>query len=49
MQIAGSCRLESILVSKEDELLMAQVIDGVIDGAAYRRALAEQYKKANAE
>lgn len=48
-QIAGSCRLEAIKVSKEDELLMAQIIDGVVDGAVYRQKLAKKYKEANAK
>lgn len=49
MQIASSCRLESIAVSKDDESLMAQIVDGVVDGAAYRRELAKKYIEANAK
>ncbi len=48
-QIAGSCRLESIAVSKDDELLMAKIVDGEIDGAVYRQHLVEKYKAINSK
>ena len=48
MQIAGSCCLEAITVTKDDELLMSKIIDGEIDGATYRREMARQFREANA-
>ena len=46
-QIAGSLRMEGILVSPRDESLMAAIIEGKVSIAEQRRRLVEQYKKQN--
>ncbi len=46
-QIAGSLRMEGIVVSVRDESLMAGIVDGKINAAEQRQRLVEQYKKQN--
>lgn len=47
-QIAGSLRMEGIVVSVRDESVMAGIVDGKINAAEQRQRLVEQYKKQNA-
>ena len=47
-QVAGSLRMEGIVVSARDEQLMAAIIDGKANAADERRRLVEQLKKQNA-
>ena len=47
-QIAGSLRMEGIVVSARDESVMADIVDGKINAAEQRQRLVEQYKKQNA-
>ena len=46
-QIAGSLRMEGIVVSVRDESVMAGIVDGKIHAAEQRQRLVEQYKKQN--
>ena len=46
-QIAGSLRMEGIVVSSRDESVMAAIVDGKINAAEQRRSLVERYKKQN--
>ncbi|MBP8111135.1 MAG: hypothetical protein KAY00_02195 [Agitococcus sp.] len=46
-QIAGSLRMEGIVVSVRDESVMAGIVDGKINAAEQRQRLVEQYKKQN--
>ena len=46
-QIAGSLRIEGIVVSVRDESVMAGIVDGKINAAEQRQRLVEQYKKQN--
>ena len=46
-QIAGSLRMEGIVISVRDESLMAGIVDGKINAAEQRQRLVEQYKKQN--
>jgi len=46
-QIAGSCRLDSVRVSEEDERVMCDIISGRIDAPELRRRLVEQFKLQN--
>lgn len=47
-QIAGSLRMEGIVVSLRDESVMAAIVDGKMNVAEQRRRLVEHYKKQNA-
>jgi len=46
-QIAGSCRLDGVRVSAEEERLMCDIVTGKIDAQELRRKLVEQYRKQN--
>lgn len=43
-QLAGSCRLEGISVSRADERLMQSIVSGEVDGKAAARRVAEQIR-----
>lgn len=43
-QLAGSCRLEGISVSRAEERLMQSIISGEVDGRAAARQVAEQIR-----
>lgn len=47
-QVAGSLRMEGIVVSARDESVMAAILDGKINAAEQRQRLVEHYKKQNA-
>ncbi|HMY00967.1 MAG TPA: antitoxin VbhA family protein [Agitococcus sp.] len=47
-QVAGSLRMEGIVVSQHDERVIAGIIDGKIKADEKRRLLVERYKKQNA-
>lgn len=47
-QIAGSLRMEGIVVSARDESMMAAIVDGKMNVTEQRRRLVEHYKKQNA-
>jgi len=46
-QIAGSCRLDGVRVSIEDEQLICDIISGKVEPQELRRALVNQYKQRN--
>ena len=46
-QIAGSLRMEGIVVSQHDETVIAGIIDGKIKADEKRRLLVARYKKQN--
>ena len=47
-QVAGSLRMEGVVVSQHDETVIADIIDGKIKADEKRRLLVERYKKQNA-
>lgn len=47
-QIAGSLRMEGIVVFQHDQTVIAGIIDGKIKADEKRRLLVEHYKKQNA-
>lgn len=47
-QIAGSLRMEGIVVSARDESVIAAIVDGKINAAEQRQLLVDKYKKQNA-
>ncbi len=46
-QVAGSCRLEGIKVSADDEQMMCDIISGKIDATVLRRQIIQQYRSQN--
>ncbi len=46
-QVAGSCRLEGIRVSADEEKLMCDIIAGKVDAVALRHQLVQQYQAQN--
>ncbi len=44
-QVAGSCRLEGIHVSQEDEAVMTAIIVGDIDASELRQQRVDAYRK----
>lgn len=46
-QVAGSCRLEGIKVSREDETMMTNIIAGKVDSIALRHKLVQRFKTEN--
>jgi len=46
-QIAGSCRLEGIPVTAQDEKTIKNIVAGRVNAAQLRRALVEQYQSQN--
>ncbi len=46
-QVAGSLRMEGVVVSQHDETVIADIIDGKIKADEKRRLLVERYKKQN--
>jgi len=46
-QVAGSCRLEGIPVSKQDEQTMKDIIAGNVDSAQLRRDLVKKFQSQN--
>jgi hypothetical protein len=46
-QVAGSCRLEGIKVSREDEAMMTNIIAGNLDSMALRQSLVQRFKAEN--
>lgn len=47
-QLAGSCRLEGIRVSAEDEKLMQSIVTGEVDGKALARQIAQRIRNEHA-
>lgn len=47
-QVAGSCRLEGIDVSKEDEVIMTAIISGDVDADKLRQQRVNFYNKSYA-
>jgi len=47
-QIAGSLRMEGIVVSPQDESVMTAIVNGQLNVAEHKKRLVEQYKKQNA-
>jgi type IV secretory pathway VirB4 component len=47
-QVAGSLRMEGILVSIQDEAMISNILQGKISAAEQRRRLVTEYKKQNA-
>jgi len=46
-QVAGSCRLEGMRISANDEQLMLDIIAGKVNAAELRRQLVQQYRVQN--
>ena len=48
-QVAGSCRIEGIRVSAQQEQTICDIIDGKADPKTLRRQLANQFRANNAK
>lgn len=46
-QVAGSCRIEGIHVSKDQENVMRQIISGQVDAKKIVNDLVNRYRKTN--
>jgi len=46
-QVAGSCRLEGMCISADDEQLMCDIVAGKVNAAELRRQLVQQYRAQN--
>jgi len=46
-QVAGSCRIEGIHVSKEQENMMRQIISGQVDAKKIVSDLVNRYRQTN--
>lgn len=47
VQVAGSCRMEGIRVSSNDEKRLSDIIDGRVDAKALASQIAQQYRARN--